>query len=88
MLKKNIILIILSLELFGCSYFEKQSSDIKTDCAITISRQSIKQLIQCAQSGDAVSQYNLGVKYRDGIRVSCRVPRFGPCATRSIWTTI
>ena len=69
MLKNNIILIILSLELFGCGYFEKQSSDIKEDCAITISGQSIKQLIQCAQSGDAVSQYNLGVRYRDGIDI-------------------
>ncbi|OSI15773.1 tetratricopeptide repeat protein [Neisseria dumasiana] len=69
MIKNNIILMILSLELFGCGYFDKQVSDTKLNCAIDVSEQAVKQLIQCAQIGDAVSQYNLGVKYREGIDV-------------------
>lgn len=69
MMKKNIILMMLSLVLFGCGYFEKQASNTKPICAIDVSDQSVKQLIQCAKNGEVISQYNLGVKYRDGLDV-------------------
>lgn len=45
MIKNYTLLMILSLKLFGCGYFDKQVSDTKLNCAIDVFEQAVKQLI-------------------------------------------